>query len=134
MAVDQPVALVRLPLVLVPDRGRSGTDAERVVPRFGLVRGSERDLRRLPRPLAPVGGVPRQSVDACRNSIAAGAKPHGAIRVEAVSAGTPSRVGPGVTGAPIEARIIYARMNQVQVRQARITCHVSARGQVVALL
>jgi hypothetical protein len=36
--------------------------------------------------------------------------------------------------APIEARIIYARSNQVQVRQARITCTLSDAGRVVALL
>jgi hypothetical protein len=133
--VEEPATILRLPLVLAPiGPGRSGGEAERRVPGLGLVRGSERELRQISRPLAPRAGVPRSVVDACRSTIAAQARAHGAIRVEAVSAGPPRPVGEGMTGAPIEARILYSRGDQVQVRQARITCQLSARGQVVALV
>jgi hypothetical protein len=128
--------LIRLPLVLlpVPERGRSAAEVERASPRPGVIRGSERGLPPPPRPLRSAGGVPRQTVEACRTTIAAQAEPLGAIRVEAAGAGTPHRVRPGVTGAPIEARIVYARFSRVQVRQARITCQVNAAGRVLALL
>jgi hypothetical protein len=129
---DIPV-IIRLPLVLIPDRSRSGTEAERVVPGLGTVRGPERVLRQLPRPLSRVPGVARRSVDSCRETIAAEAKPHGAVRVEAVSAGAPTRARQGITRAPIEARIIYARGGRVQVRQARITCQLNAQGRVISL-
>jgi hypothetical protein len=124
--------IILLPPVLMPDR--SGGDVERVFPRLGAVRGSERDLRQLQRRLSPVAGVPPRSVDACRNTIATHVTPYGAIRVEAVSAGQPRGVRQGGTNAPIEARIIYARADQVLVRQARITCRLDAQGHVVALL
>ena len=124
--------VIMLPLVLIPDR--DGGDTERVFPRLGAVRGSARDLRQLQRRLSPVAGVPRRSVDACRNTIAAHGTPFGAIRVEAVSAGPLRGVRQGGTNAPIEARIIYARADQIQVRQARITCRLDAQGHVVALL
>ena len=120
--------------MLLPDRDRIEGAVTRVIPRLGLVRGTEREVRQLPRPLPRTGGVPRRSVDACRETIAAQARRHGAVRVEAVSAGSPRRVRSGVTGAPIEARIIYARSNQLQVRQARVTCQLNARNQVIALL
>jgi hypothetical protein len=123
--------VVMLPLVLIPDR--SGGDVERVFPRLGAVRGPERDLRQLRRRLSPVAGVPRRSVDACRNTIATQVTPYGAIQVEVVSAGPLRAVQQGGTNAPIEARIIYARADHVQVRQARITCRLNAQGRVVAL-
>ena len=132
--VEDPPVIIRLPLVLFPDRVRSGAEAERVIPGLGTVRGPERVLRQLPRPLSVVPGVARQSVDSCRNTIAAEAKPHGAVRVEAVSAGAPTRVREGITRAPIEARIVYARAGRVQVRQARITCQLNAQGRVISLV
>ena len=116
-----------------PPRTGHGGESERLVAGLGVVRGPERILRQLPRPLSPVAGVPQKAVEACRGSLAAGAKPHGAVRVEAVS-GAPRRVRTGVTGAPIEARIVYSRSDQVQVRQARVTCHLSTQGRVLALL
>jgi hypothetical protein len=132
--VDDPPVIIMLPLVLIPDRNRSGAETERSVPGLGTVRGPERVLRQLPRPLSGVPGVARQSVNSCRNTIAAEAKSHGAVRVEAVSAGAPTRVRRGITRAPIEARIIYARGGQVQVRQARITCQLNAQGRVISLV
>jgi hypothetical protein len=133
-SVEGLPVVIRLPLVLIPDRGRSGTEAERVVPGLGTVRGPERVLGQLPRPLSRVPGVARRSVDSCRETIAAEAKPHGAVRVEAVSAGAPTRARQGITRAPIEARIIYARGGRVQVRQARITCQLNAQGRVISLV
>ena len=60
--------------------------------------------------------------------------PYGAIRVEAVSAGSPRGVWQGGTNAPIGARIIYAQADQIQVRQARVTCRLDAQGRVIGLL
>jgi hypothetical protein len=131
-------AFIRLPFVLIPelvsDDDRSGGDAPRVVPRRNAARGSQANLRRRSRPLAAVPGVAPRTVSTCRNTIAAAAKPHGAISVEVASAGTPSRTGQGILRAPVEARIVYATGKQVQVRQARITCQLNAQGRVVALL
>lgn len=122
---------ILLPIVLVPEDDGGGGDAQRS-PRRGDGRGSERALQA--RPLSPVPGVARQTVATCRDTIAAAAKPHGAIRVEAASAGAPSRAGQGAVKAPIEARIVYATGQRVQVRQAKITCQLNAQGRVVALL
>lgn len=131
-------AFIRLPVVLIPevapDDDRSGGDAPRVLPRRNAARDSQANLRRRPGPLSAVPGVAPRTVSTCRNTIAAAAKPHGAIRVEVASAGTPSRTGQGVLRAPVEARIVYAAGKQVQVRQARITCQLNAQGRVVALL
>jgi hypothetical protein len=66
--------------------------------------------------------------------IAAGAMPLGAVQVDAVSAGAPTLSRGGILGAPIEARIVYARGGAMQVREARVTCRLDARGRVVALL
>ena len=106
---------------------------EWLFPNIGVVRGSERTLRRLPRPLSSVAGVPRWTVEACRTIVAAGVTPYGAVRVEAVSAGQPRRAERAVTAAPIEVRVVYARADHVEVRQARINCHITAQGHIVAL-
>ncbi|HEX2135526.1 MAG TPA: hypothetical protein VHG30_06395 [Microvirga sp.] len=81
-----------------------------------------------------MAGVPRGAVDACRDTIAAQAVRYGAVRVEAASAGSLRRARNGMTQAPIAARIVYARSNELQVRQARVDCRLNVNNQVVALL
>ena len=66
--------------------------------------------------------------------MSARAQPLGATRVEAVSAGTLVRLPNGGTEASLEVKITYERQNQVQVRQARITCRLNDQGGVIELL
>jgi hypothetical protein len=80
-----------------------------------------------------VPGVPASAVAACRRTIAGEARALGAVQVDAVSAGAPRTERGGLTGAPIVARIVYARGGQMQVRQARINCQINAQGRVVNL-
>ncbi len=122
-----------LPLVLLPQDNRgepSANTAVRIVPRLGPVQGSPSVLQTLTRPLPAVAAAPPQAVRACRDTIKAAAVPYRAKQVEAVGAGPASR---GITTVPINARVVYARGQISQVRQARITCRLNDRGIVVAL-
>jgi hypothetical protein len=94
----------------------------------------EPNLQQRETAFTPVGGVSREALDACHRTIAGQAVAHGAIQVEVVSAGTPSRLPNGVNEAPIQARITYRRADQVQIRQANVTCQRDDTGSVVALL
>jgi hypothetical protein len=85
-------------------------------------------------PLTAIPGVTDETVEACRQALAAAAAQHGATRVEAVSAGAVSELPKGVTEAPIEARIVYEQAAGTQVRQARVACQLDAEGSVVGLL
>jgi hypothetical protein len=82
----------------------------------------------------PAGEVLSKVIAACRERMSAQAQPLGATRVEAVSAGTLVRLPNGGTEAPLEVKITYERENQVQVRQARITCRLNDQGGVIELL
>lgn len=77
-------------------------------------------------------GVAPALVRACRLAITSAARPLGAIRVEAVSAGAPRRVGRQVS-APLNVRIQYARQGGVETRQAKVSCNLGAGGQVIAV-
>jgi hypothetical protein len=125
-----------LPLVLLPQDNRgepSANTAVRIVPRLGPVQGSPSVLQTLTRPLPAVAAAPPQAVRACRDTIKAAAVPYRAKQVEAVGAGPASRTSRGITTVPINARVVYARGQISQVRQARITCRLNDRGIVVAL-
>jgi hypothetical protein len=87
-----------------------------------------------PGPLVGVGGVSPEMLSACRESIAAQTQPLGATWIDVASAGTPIYLLDGGTEAPIETRITYEHDNQVQVRQARVTCRLDDQGGVVELL
>ncbi|MDX8492285.1 hypothetical protein RFN29_11900 [Mesorhizobium sp. VK22B] len=63
----------------------------------------------------------------------AAAKPLGAVRVYAASAGS-LRQGRGGLNAPIEVRIDYERQGGIEVRQARVGCRLNAAGMVVAVI
>jgi hypothetical protein len=73
-------------------------------------------------------------IAACRERMNAQAQPLGATRVEAVTAGSLIRLPNGGTEVPLEVKITYERDNQVQVRQARITCRLNDQGGVIELL
>jgi len=121
-----------LPSGLEPGDG-GGRGSVLLAPNGALLRGAREDVARVSRPLSPVPGTPTPIVQACWQSLAAAAVPHGAIRLEATSAGQPTRGARGDFTAPIEARVIYARGELRQVRQSQVTCHLDSRGQVLAL-
>lgn len=98
-----------------------------------MVFGTRRDLENVSYALQPRSGTPSRMISACRDSVRQAAAPHGLVGLEAVSAGRPQRDGRGLTVAPLEVRVIYARQGGHEVRQSRITCRVNARGSVVAL-
>jgi hypothetical protein len=133
-----PEAALRpsLPFVLLPQdtRGEPSTNMPvRIVPRLGTVQGSPTVLRALTKRLTSVDTAPPRAVRACRDTIKAAAAPYQAKQVEAVGAGPASRTSQGITTVPIDARVIYARGQVSQVRQARISCRLNNRGIVVAL-
>ncbi|KAA2244107.1 hypothetical protein [Salinarimonas soli] len=103
------------------------------VPGYGLLFGTRRDLENVSYALARQGDAPPRMIAACRNSIRQAAEPHGVVEIEAVSAGRVQRDRRGLSAAPIEVRIIYARQGGHEVRQSRITCRTDGRGTVVAL-
>lgn len=84
-------------------------------------------------PLKTIPGTPAAVVRVCRQAIMSAAKPLGAVRVHAASAGTLRRHRRGALTAPIEVRIDYARQGGIEVRQARVGCRLDAAGQVVAV-
>jgi hypothetical protein len=127
-SVEAP-AVVRLPLALVPEQNRGEFDRGNVGVR--PVRRNSQEFTALQRSLAPVGTAPKRLVETCRNSLVTGARPYGALRVEAVGAGESSRARGGATVVPLQARIVYANGRNVEVRQARITCNLNTRGQVM---
>jgi hypothetical protein len=94
----------------------------------------EPNLQRQQAPLASVGAALAPALEACRRTIADQATAHGAIQVDVISAGTPRRLPNGVSEAPVEVRITYRREDQVQIRQADVTCQLDDDGSVVALL
>ncbi len=74
------------------------------------------------------------TVQACGATITKAARSKGAVRVAVAQAG-PSRGGKqNAVVAPLSVEVVYARQGKTQVRQARVACHLNARGQVVALL
>jgi hypothetical protein len=86
-----------------------------------------------PVPMAVTPEPQAEAVAACRETIAARARGHGAIQVEAVEVGAPDLLLTGFTELPVEMRIHYPQGDEVQVRQARITCRLDAQSRVVAL-
>jgi hypothetical protein len=80
------------------------------------------------------GMAPPEFLELCRERIADEARPRGATRVEAVSAGPPHRLPNGGFEAPIKATVTYARESQLEVRVARINCRLDGGGRVLELL
>lgn len=78
-------------------------------------------------------GTPEAIVQACRAAILSAARPLGAVRVRAVSAGALRRGGGALT-APIQVRIDYAGRGGIEVRQAQVGCRLDTAGRVMAVL
>lgn len=97
----------------------------------GWVHGSPDVLNGLGRPLQRRPGVDRHTVRSCRDALARTAFAHGAVRVEAVSAGRASRRS-SATFAPLTARVIYRLPSGYEVKQATVTCQMT-RGAVAGL-
>ena len=100
----------------------------------------------LPARLRPVGrggdrpwrpfasrGAPGAVVQACHDAIESAAISFGVVSVRAKSAGSLRHVGRGMVSAPVDVRIRYQRRGGVEVRQARIRCHLDATGKVLKL-
>ncbi len=101
----------------------------------------------LPRSLAPSGrsgkgtwgypllpkiikkpGTPDAVVRACQRAILAAARRHGAVKVQALSAGPVRNLRNGLT-APLSVRIDYGK----EVRQAKVGCRLDAAGRVIGV-
>jgi hypothetical protein len=89
---------------------------------------------RFPAPTATIPGTARAVVRACRQAIASAASPLGAVRVRAASAGPLHRNRRGALTAPLAVRIDYAGQGGIEIRQARIRCHLDSAGRVVAVI
>jgi len=89
---------------------------------------------RFPAPTAAISDTARAVVRVCGQAIASAASPFGAVRVRAASAGPLHRNRRGALTAPLAVRIEYAGQGGVEIRQARIRCHLDSSGRVVAVI
>jgi hypothetical protein len=115
---------IALPPILLPSRSGHDKSVPSIV---GYPLRTRALLRAKP-------GTPSAVVRVCRSAIVSAATPHGAVLVQAVSAGPLSRQPRGALSAPVEVRIDYARQGGIEVRQARIRCRLDAAGRVIAVL
>ena len=83
-------------------------------------------------PLEAIPGTPVAVVQACRSAVMSAAKPLGAIRVRAASAGA-LRQRRGAISAPINVRVDYARQGGIEVRQAKVNCSLDRAGRVTGI-
>lgn len=112
---------VALPRNLWPSATRTKYDSRDYPSRFAA-------------PTAAISGATRSVVRVCRQAIASAASPFGAVRVRAASAGPLHRNRRGALTAPLAVRIEYAGQGGVEIRQARIRCHLDSSGRVVAVI
>ncbi len=77
--------------------------------------------------------VPQFLLRACRQAIVGAARPYGAVRVSAASAGLPRVRQRGALAVPIDARIQYRRQGGIEIRRATISCVTSKVGVVLGL-
>jgi hypothetical protein len=117
---------IALPPILLPSRSDHDHDMS--------VRGTVGYPLRTRALMRAIPGTPSAVVRVCRSAIVSAATPHGAVRVQAVSAGPLSRQRRGALTAPVEVRIDYARQGGIEVRRARIRCRLDAAGRVMAVL
>ncbi len=71
-------------------------------------------------------------VDRCSDALAASSRRLGAVDVDVRATGAGAKNHSGSVDVPIIARIEYARNGRKQTRQARVTCTLNPKGQVVA--
>lgn len=77
--------------------------------------------------------VPVPIVSACREAMAEAGSKHGAVQVDAASAGPVRRAEGGTLAAPLDARVAYWHEGEVRAQHSRVTCHLGADGRIVAL-
>jgi hypothetical protein len=97
---------------------------------LGWVYGSPETLQRLGKPLQRRLGVDQRTVRLCRDALARTVAAHGAVQVEAASAGRSSRQS-SATFAPLTARVIYRLPSGYEVKQATVTCQTTKIGVAV---
>ncbi|MDK1490861.1 helicase [Sinorhizobium sp. 7-81] len=97
-------------------------------------RGEWGYLLRVPAPAAAIPATRGTVARICLHAIASAASPLGAVRVRAASAGPLHRDRGGGLTAPLTVRIDYAGPNNVEVRQARISCRLDSSGRVIAVI
>jgi hypothetical protein len=113
--------------------GLTDSDMQTVyMPDFGNIRGRREHVLVVHQPLPERPGVSSRVLAACRDMIEAAAKPQGAVRVEAASAGLQRYIRGGMIEAPIMIRILYRDGADWEIRQATIACRVDRRYQPVA--
>lgn len=102
-----------------------------MVENYGPVRGTEPALRYLNYPLSsiPARKGPNRAVGPCRDVVEKTAKPKGAVRVEAVSAGPGRSVRDGYEG-PVAMRVLYQKADGYEVRQSILSCKLDRTGTV----
>ena len=113
---------ITLPPILLPSKARSTKSGQgRGYPLLSAA------------PLKATPGTPSAVVRVCRQAIASAARPLGAVNVQAASAGPLSRQGRGALIAPLHVRIDYESQHGIELRQARIRCHLDVAGRVIGV-
>ena len=101
------------------------------VPDIGTVTGTAEEVRAVLTGLRGRRGAPSEAVENCRDSIAAAARPYGAVRVDGAAAG-PMRKSQSGFSLPVTLNVIYARQGGLEARHATINCFMDTAGEVVA--
>ena len=115
---------------LMPSGSRAVPQMAIRVSDLGWVYGSPDTLKGLGKPLRRRPGVDQRTVLLCRDALARTVVAHGAVQVEAVSAGRSSRQSSS-TFAPLTARVIYRLPSGYEVKQATVTCQMTRAGVAV---
>ncbi|OAP42443.1 hypothetical protein AU381_14695 [Sinorhizobium glycinis] len=77
---------------------------------------------------------PGAAVSVCLQAITSAALPLGAVRVRAASAGPLVSQRRGERMAPLTVRIDYAGRGGIEVRRARVSCHLDPNGRVIGVI
>jgi len=112
---------------LLPTESRGAPQTAVRVWDLGWIHGSADTLNGLGRPLQGRPGVDRRTVRLCRDALARTVAAHGAVQVEAVSAGRASRRS-SAAFSPLTARVIYRLPSGYEVKQATVTCQTTRAG------
>ena len=134
-AEPQAGAKWNMPWQLNPASAASEAQGEKTyvaeVPNYGRVKGTTPALTYVNYPLTSLAVKPgrNRTVEACRDVVASQAKPLGAVKVEAVSAGPDRRTRQGYEG-PVAFRVFYAKQGVTEVRQSLMTCKVDRAGHI----
>ena len=105
-----------------PAAAPEGRDLDGLTPEFAAIVAA-----------AAGAGVPTEIVAACREGILRGAEAYDPVKVDVVAAGYVQRLGEGGQVAPLVVRIVYDRQGGYEIREARVSCHVDALGNAIAL-